>query len=76
MLDAAVAGRPDPDQGAILIGWLVGEVSNRTIETRCCDRLLPFKVPRAWHQLASLPRTESRRLLRKRLTATGHATRL
>jgi acyl-CoA synthetase (AMP-forming)/AMP-acid ligase II len=74
VLDAAVAGRPDADLGAILVGWLVGEVSIPAIEAWCRDRLAPFKVPRAWHRVAGLPRSESGKLLRKRLPATGQAS--
>ena len=74
VLDAAVAGRPDADLGEIPVAWLVGEVSIPAIEAWCRDRLAPFKVPRAWHRVATLPRTESGKLPRKRLPATGQAS--
>lgn len=68
--DAAVAGRPDPVRGEAVMAWIVARgVADAELEGWCRERLSAFKVPRSWHFVESLPRSEGGKLLRRRLAA-------
>lgn len=66
--DAAVTGRPDPTWGAVVTAWVVGVgVSDEELKEWCRGHLAPPKVPRRWHRVASLPRSEGGKLRRREL---------
>jgi len=70
--DAAVHSRPDPQWGEAVVASVV--LRDRAIadpaELRafCAARLAPYKVPKAVAFVARLPRTESGKLLRRKLS--------
>lgn len=69
VVDAAVAGRPDPTWGEVVTAWVVaGEVSDDELGAWCRDRLAPAKVPRRWRRVASVPRSDGGKLRRRELT--------
>jgi acyl-CoA synthetase (AMP-forming)/AMP-acid ligase II len=47
---------------------LSAEVGDDELEAHCRARLAGYKVPRAFERVAELPRTESGKLLKARLT--------
>lgn len=66
--DAAVAGRPDPEWGAVVSAWVVGDESEqKALDRWCRERLPPHKVPRRWAFVADLPRSDSGKLVRRLL---------
>ena len=67
--DAAVAGRPDPEWGEAVTAWVVlaAEASDAELIAHCRARLAPFKVPKAVHRVAELPRNAAGKVLRGRL---------
>ena len=56
--EAAVAGVADHLRGEVPEAWIVpqGTFDAALLERRCRQRLASFKVPRAFHQVQSLPR--------------------
>jgi len=70
--DVAVAGQPDPSFGARVTAWVVlradAEASAGELGTFCRGRIAGYKIPRAFHFVRALPRTESGKLLRRALT--------
>ncbi len=68
VVDAAVAGRPDPTWGQVVTAWVVGgPVSDAELQAWCRDRLAPAKVPRRWRRVARVPRSEGGKLRRREL---------
>jgi o-succinylbenzoate---CoA ligase len=69
--DAGVFGRADPEWGEAVVAAVVlrDGVTVGALELRehCAARLAGFKVPKAIEFVASLPRTESGKLLRRQL---------
>jgi O-succinylbenzoic acid--CoA ligase len=69
VVDAGVAGLPDPDWGEAVTAFVV--LSERTepdeLRAWCRERLAPFKVPKAIHVVERLPRNAGGKLLRDRL---------
>jgi O-succinylbenzoic acid--CoA ligase len=66
--DAAVAGRPDTLWGELVTAWVVADGPTESeLAAWCRERLPAFKVPRSWHFVPSLPRTEAGKLLRRNL---------
>jgi O-succinylbenzoic acid--CoA ligase len=69
--DAAVVGRPDAEWGEAVTAFVVIEQgaapSDAELTAHCRERLAGYKVPRAVHRVAELPRTESGKVLRGRL---------
>jgi len=57
--EAAVAARPDPVRGEVPVAYLVcdGDVDLAAIEASLRDQVASFKIPRAFHRVAALPRT-------------------
>ncbi len=57
--EAAVAARPDPVRGEVPVAYLVcdDDVDLAGVEASLRDHVASFKIPRAFHRVASLPRT-------------------
>lgn len=70
VVDAGVAGSPDPVWGEVVTAWLVAAgVAEPELDAWCRARLSPARVPRRWHLVERLPRTEGGKLLRRTLRA-------
>jgi O-succinylbenzoic acid--CoA ligase len=70
--DAAVVGRQDAEWGEVVTAFVVvngaGGVRDDELVAWCRERLAGYKVPRAIVRVAELPRTESGKLLKGRLS--------
>jgi O-succinylbenzoic acid--CoA ligase len=69
VVDAGVTGVPDPDWGERLTAFVVlrQPESSEGLRRWCSERLEPFKVPKAFHTVAALPRNANGKLLRDKL---------
>jgi O-succinylbenzoic acid--CoA ligase len=69
VVDAGVAGLPDPEWGEVVTAFVVLREPAASEELRawCRDRLAAFKVPKAIHRVERLPRNSGGKLLRDRL---------
>ena len=69
--EAAVHGRPDPEWGEAVVAQVVlrpgATASEQALLVFCRENLAPFQVPKALSFVASLPRTSSGKLLRRKL---------
>jgi o-succinylbenzoate---CoA ligase len=71
--EAGVVGIDDPDYGRRPAAWWVlrpgaAPISSQALRAFCRERLASYKVPVAFHQVASLPRNVAGKLLRQRLS--------
>jgi O-succinylbenzoic acid--CoA ligase len=73
VIEAGVAGIPDPDFGHRPAAWLVvkpGErISDAELTRFCRERLAGYKIPVRYHRTDALPRTASGKLQRSDLPA-------
>jgi O-succinylbenzoic acid--CoA ligase len=70
VVEAAVAGRPDPEWGEVVTAFLVldgGELDEAALIAHCRERLAGYKVPRELHTVDALPRNAAGKLLRREL---------
>jgi O-succinylbenzoic acid--CoA ligase len=70
VLEAAVAGTPDPEWGELVTAYVVldgGELDEQALIAHCRERLAGYKVPRALHVVDALPRNAAGKLLRREL---------
>jgi O-succinylbenzoic acid--CoA ligase len=69
--DAAVFGRPDEEWGEAVIAHVVpsagAAVGADELRAHCAGRLAPFKVPKRFELVASVPRGVTGKLLRREL---------
>jgi acyl-CoA synthetase (AMP-forming)/AMP-acid ligase II len=69
VVDAGVAGLPDPDWGEAVTAFVVLRQPAGDLREWCRERLEPFKVPKAVHVVDDLPRNSGGKLMRERLGA-------
>jgi o-succinylbenzoate---CoA ligase len=70
VVEAAVVGRPDPEWGELVTAFVVldgGSVDEHELAEHCRRLLAGYKVPRAFHVVAQLPRNAAGKLLRREL---------
>ena len=71
VVDAAVFGRPDAEWGEAVVAHVVlaegAMVPADELRTHCAGRLAPFKVPKRFEPVASVPRGVTGKLLRREL---------
>ncbi|QGN48024.1 AMP-binding protein [Micromonospora sp. WMMC415] len=71
--DAAVVGRPSAEWGEMVVAHVVpadavdASVLERELTEWCTERLAPYKRPRAWRWVETLPRNALGKILRHRL---------
>ena len=67
--DAAAVGRPDPEWGEVVTGFVVlsGPAEPSELIEHCRERLAAFKVPKTIEPLGALPRNAAGKLVRGRL---------
>jgi o-succinylbenzoate---CoA ligase len=72
VVDAGVAGRPDPEWGEAVVAFVVlrERVPAEELRSWCRARLPGFKVPKRIEPVAELPRNANGKLLRDRLPAS------
>ena len=69
VIDAAVVGMPDDRLGEVPVAFVTGgPVDPAALELLCRDHLVAYKVPVAFHLIASLPYNDTGKLLRAELT--------
>lgn len=71
--DAAVTGEPDADLGERIVAWIVPEdpespPAAEELADHVASRLAPHKRPRVVHHLASLPRNDMGKIMKRALT--------
>jgi O-succinylbenzoic acid--CoA ligase len=72
VIDAGVAGIPDPDWGEAITAFVVlaGDASGEELRDWARERLAPHKVPKRVEPMAELPRNAAGKLLRSRLAGS------
>ena len=74
--EAGVAGEDDETYGQRPVAFLVSAADNlpdaESLRAHCRDRLAGYKCPVKFIQVASLPRTASGKLLRRKLSRGGN----
>jgi fatty-acyl-CoA synthase len=71
--DAAVVGVPDERWGEVCVAFVVLDepVSEEDLRRHCVDRLARFKVPKAFHVVAELPRNSMGKIQKSELHRSG-----
>jgi malonyl-CoA/methylmalonyl-CoA synthetase len=57
VVEAAVAGEPDPVRGEVPVAYVVGDFDEAQLTSLCREQLASFKVPRRFIRVDSIPRT-------------------
>jgi o-succinylbenzoate---CoA ligase len=70
--DAAVLGRADPEWGEAVVAQVVladgADLEAEALRAHCAERLAPFKVPKRFERVSSVPRGVTGKLLRRELS--------
>jgi O-succinylbenzoic acid--CoA ligase len=78
VVDAAVLGRADPEWGEAVVALVVPRdrlpPAAAELRAHCAARLAPFKVPKRFELVASVPRGPTGKLLRRELGRALRAT--
>jgi acyl-CoA synthetase (AMP-forming)/AMP-acid ligase II len=63
-------GRPDEEWGEAVVAYVVAPngVTDAELIAHCRERLAGYKIPRAIERIAEIPRTESGKALKGRLS--------
>ncbi len=71
VVDAAVFGREDPEWGEAIVARVVlndgARADAESLRAHCAARLAPFKVPKRYETVVSIPRGATGKLLRREL---------
>jgi acyl-CoA synthetase (AMP-forming)/AMP-acid ligase II len=67
--EAAVVAVPDDRLGEVPLAFVVGTAADEELEALCRAHLTPYKVPVGFVRVASLPRSEVGKVLRRELAA-------
>jgi O-succinylbenzoic acid--CoA ligase len=75
VMEAAVAGVPDPEWGEAIVAFVVlrSAVAPGELRAWCRERLTPFKVPKSFRTVTELPRNQTGKLMRDRLDSLASA---
>ena len=73
VIEAAVVGVPDERLGEVPVAFVVGDAAPAELEGLCREHLTPYKVPVAFRRVATLPRSEVGKVLRRELAAGWEA---
>ncbi len=65
--EAAVAGVPDERLGEVPVAYVVGTVEADALEAHCREHLSPWKVPVRYVEVATIPRNDVGKILRRTL---------
>lgn len=65
--EAAVAGVADKRLGQVPVAFVVGDATEEDLRAVCREHLVPYKIPVAFSRVASMPRSEVGKILRRRL---------
>ena len=65
--EAAVAGVPDDRLGEVPVAFIVGDATDEELAAVCRENLVPYKIPVAYRRVASIPRSEVGKVLRRQL---------
>lgn len=66
--EVAVFAAPDDRLGEVPMAAIVGDVSDADLDAAARTHLVAYKAPVAYHRVATLPRSEVGKVLRRRLT--------
>ena len=69
VVECSVVGRPDPDWGEALVGFVVGSAKAEELEQLCLDNLARFKRPKDWRFVESLPKNNYGKIVKTELRA-------
>lgn len=67
--DVAVAGVPDDRLGQVPVAFVVGPATDAALDEACRSVLVPYKVPVRYERVATIPRNEAGKILRRELTS-------
>jgi acyl-CoA synthetase (AMP-forming)/AMP-acid ligase II len=75
--DAAVAAETDDVRGERLLGFVVTtgteDIEQLALAAFCRERLSPYKIPRAFYAIRSIPRNAAGKIVRRELINQLHA---
>jgi long-chain acyl-CoA synthetase len=69
--EVAVVGRPDERLGEVPVAFFAGDAATDALERLCREHLVAYKVPVAFRRIATLPRSEVGKVLRRELISAA-----
>ncbi|EEB84560.1 class I adenylate-forming enzyme family protein [Roseobacter sp. GAI101] len=67
VIEASVIGRPHPDWGEEVIGFIVGTAPEAELDALCLSQIARFKRPKAYVRLEALPKNNYGKVLKTEL---------